>query len=213
MVPFQDDQRHRVFVPVYINGKGPFTFELDNGGHFIVTQETAAELGLTAHGSFASTGAGTEVHQAGYLPISELRVGNAVLSHQTAKVLPLSHNDRPGLPPRAGILGLEFFERLIVAIDHRNKTVTLRLISDRTAPHHGHALPITFDEDAPLTEGAYDGVSGIVMLDIGNASPTIVEHAWAARNNLVADLAKRHSQRLCQTVEGACQDRAVRPCR
>jgi hypothetical protein len=187
-VPFEDDQRHRLFVPVYLNGKGPFTFELDNGGHFIVTEETAAALGLKGQGSFASTGAGTEVRQASYLPIANLRVGNAVLAHQTAKVLPLSHNERPGLPPRAGLLGLEFFERFIVGIDHRKKTVTLRLFSDQTAPHLGRALPITFDEDAPLTDGGFDGAMGVVMLDIGNASPTIVEHFWAAQNHLVPQL-------------------------
>ena len=189
-VPFEDDGRHRVFVPVYLNGKGPFTFELDNGGHFILTEATAAELGLTAEGSFASTGAGTEVQRSGYVPIEQLRVGNAVVTHQTAKVLPLSHNDRPGLPPRAGILGLEFFERFIVSIDHRNKTVTLDLISARGGTHPGRALPITFDEDAPLTEGAYDGKRGVVMLDIGNASPTIVEHSWAAKHGLVPELSR-----------------------
>lgn len=188
VIPFEDDQRHRVYVPVYLNGKGPFTFELDNGGHFILTEATAAALGLKPRGSFASTGAGTDVHQAGYVPIDDLRVGSAVVRRQTAKVLPLSHNERPGLPPRAGILGLEFFERFIVAIDHRNKTVTLRLISDPAAPHQGRALPIVFDEDAPLTEGGYNGASGMVMLDIGNASPTIVEHFWAAQNDLVAGL-------------------------
>lgn len=201
VIPFEDDQRHRVFVPIYLDGKGPFTFELDNGGHFILTEATAAALGLKAQGSFASTGAGTQVRHAGYLAIDELKVGSAVVTHQTAKVLPLSHNDRPGLPPRAGILGLEFFERFIVAIDHRTKTVSLRLMSDRRHRFRGKPLPITFDEDAPLTAGGYDGAFGNVMLDIGNAGPTIVEHFWAARHGFVPALSAgrpRGSAKLSQ---------------
>ena len=30
-VPYEDDDRTRVDLPVYLDGKGPFLFELDNG--------------------------------------------------------------------------------------------------------------------------------------------------------------------------------------
>jgi hypothetical protein len=187
-IPFEDDNGHRVYLPVYLNGKGPFAFELDNGGHFIVTGETAKALGLTAQGSFASTGAGNDIRQAGYTKIAELRVGKAIVANQTAKVLPLSHNERPGLLPRAGILGLEFFERFIVGIDHRNKTVSLQLISDAPASHAGRPIRLLFDEDAPLVSGGYAGWSGNVMLDIGNAGSTIIEDYWAQQHGLRSKL-------------------------
>jgi hypothetical protein len=189
IIPYEDDNRRRIFLPVYLNGKGPFTFELDNGGHFILTKETAKDLGLSAQGSFASTGAGNAIHQSGYVLINRLKVGAAELVNQPAKVLALSHNERGGKPPRAGVLGLEFFERFIVGVDHRRKTLTLRRMSRASPVYPGRALPLLFDEDAPLVGGSYERVHGNVMLDIGNSDATIIEDDWAARHGLRAKLA------------------------
>jgi hypothetical protein len=188
-ISFEDDGRHRVLLPVYLNGKGPFAFELDNGGHFILTEETAAALGLAAEGSFTSTGAGNAVRHGGYARIARLRVGNAELLNQPAKVMALSHNDRDKSPPRAGILGLEFFERFVVAVDHRNKAVTLGPINDSPRTHPGRAIPLLFDEDAALAAGSFEGAKGNVMLDIGNAGPTIIEDYWAAQHGFKSKLA------------------------
>jgi len=188
-IPFEDDDRRRVFLPVYLNGKGPFVFELDNGGHFILTEETAAALGLTAEGSFTSTGAGNEVRHGGYARIAKLRVGMAEMVNQPAKIMTLSHNDRGKSPPRAGILGLEFFERFVVAVDHRNKTVTLSRIGGSPRSHPGRAIPLLFDQDAALAAGGFEGAKGNVMLDIGNAGPTIIEDFWAAQHGFRSRLA------------------------
>ncbi|HEV8407756.1 MAG TPA: aspartyl protease family protein, partial [Sphingomicrobium sp.] len=176
--------RRRIFLPLYLNGKGPFTFELDNGSHFILTEETAKALGLAAKGSFSSTGAGNQIATTGYVMVDKLRIGSAELVKQPAKVLALSHNDRGGSSPRAGILGLEFFERFVVGVDHRRKIVTLRLVKDPPSRHLGRAVPLLFDEDAPLVAGSYEGVPGMVMLDIGNAGATIVEDYWAGEHGL-----------------------------
>jgi hypothetical protein len=189
-VPFEDDGGRRVYLPVYLNRKGPFAFELDNGGHFILTPETASELGLAPQGTFASAGAGNALRQGGYVKLGAVRVGNAELVNQTAKVLPLSHNDRPGRQRRAGILGLEFFERFIVGVDHRNRTVTLSPMSDSAPTYPGRPLRLLFDEDAPLVTGAYEGVKGNFMLDIGNAGSTIIEDYWARRHGLTSRLMK-----------------------
>lgn len=190
-IAYEDDDRRRIFLPVYLDGKGPFTFELDNGAHFILTEATAQVLGLNPRGSFSSTGAGNEVHKTGYVTIGDLRVGDAQITNQPAKVLPLTHNERPnGMPPRAGILGLELFERFIVAIDHRDKKVTLYKMGDPAVPHRGHPVRLLFDEDAALAAGSYEGIAGNVMLDIGNAGATIIEDFWAAAHGLRANLSQ-----------------------
>ncbi len=50
-VAYEDDHRTRIYIPVYLNGKGPFTFELDSGGHFILAPQTVlARLGAHAIG-------------------------------------------------------------------------------------------------------------------------------------------------------------------
>jgi hypothetical protein len=180
-VPYEDDHRTRMYIPVFLNGKGPFAFELDSGGHFILAPKTVAGLGLTSQGAFSSTGAGDQVSKAGYVRINSVRIGTAEIADQAAKVLPLSDqvNDRVSKPPRAGILGLELFERFRVSIDRTKQTVTLEAPRANAPTRPWVALPITFDEDAPLVSGSFGGASGEFMIDTGDAGSTIVEQFWA----------------------------------
>jgi hypothetical protein len=193
-VGYEDDARARVYIPVTIDGKGPFTFELDSGGHLILTNETAAALHLSPQGRLSSTGS-TGVLTAGYVRLSEIRIGKAVLRNQPAKVLPLSpaSSDRGAHPPRAGIIGLELFERFVVGIDPRSKTVRLSLPL-RGARYPGKSLQLEFVEDAPLVRGSFRGSHGEFMLDTGNAGRTIIEHHWAAEHGLLDRL--RHGLKI-----------------
>jgi hypothetical protein len=190
-VPFDDDHRTRIYVPVMLNGKGPFTFELDNGGHNILTSETAAALGLARTGSFNSTGAGNAVSQAGIARVGRVQIGKAVITDEPFSVRDFSaaSNDRSPKPPRAGILGLELFERFVVAIDPRSKTVILSSFDTLDRPA-ARPIPLVFTEDAPLIEGSFHGRRGDFMLDTGNAGPTIIEQYWAAPLGLTAELSK-----------------------
>jgi hypothetical protein len=182
-VPYEDDHRTRIYLPVFLNGAGPFAFELDSGGHFILVPKTAAALGLSAEGAFSSTGAGSQVSKAGYLRINSVRIGAAEIVHQTAKVLPLrdSSNDRGSKPPRAGILGLELFERFRVSIDRTRQIVTLEAPRATAATRPWQALRLRFDEDAPLVSGAFAGADGEFMIDTGDAGATIIEQFWATQ--------------------------------
>ncbi|HEY4070218.1 MAG TPA: aspartyl protease family protein [Sphingomicrobium sp.] len=188
-VRFEDDHRTRIYIPVTINGKGPFLFELDNGGHDILTSSTAEALGLSGTGSFNSTGAGNAVSQSGIARVAEIRVGDAVVTNLPVTIRKFSpaSNDRSPNPPRAGILGLGLFERFVVAIDPVAKTVTLSPFGGAETPP-GAAIPLVFAEDAPLIEGSYAGHRGDFMLDTGNAGPTIMEDFWARPLGLAAAL-------------------------
>jgi hypothetical protein len=190
VVPFEDDHRTRVYVPVYLDGRGPFTFELDSGGHFILSEETAKAVGLSAQGTFNSTGAGNAVGHSGVVRVASLRVGDAEVLGLPAQVRALSAaaNDRGQAPPRAGILGLELFERFAVRIDQRGKIVGLRPLGRPGPPPRGAPLRLVFAEDAPLVTGSYRGVQGDFMLDTGNAGATIVEDFWARAHGLTGVL-------------------------
>lgn len=185
-IAYEDDHRTRIFVPVYVNGAGPFTFEVDAGGHFILAPDTLRTLGLVSQGSFSNTGAGEAISKAGYVRVQQIRIGEATIENLPAKILPLSSraNDRGGRPPRAGIIGLEFFERFTVALDRRAKTMTLTPRGEPYPPPKGVALPLIFTEDAALVAGAYQGFPGDFMLDTGNSGPTIIEQFWAEPNGL-----------------------------
>ena len=187
-VPFDDDHRTRIFMPVVLNGKGPFLFELDNGGHDILTKETADALGLAGAGSFNSSGAGNAVSKSGIARVAQVRIGDAVIKDQPFSIRDFgSSNDRSPNPPRAGILGLELFERFVVAIDPAAKSVTLTPLGS-TAQPAGAAVPLVFTEDAPLIAGTYRGHGGDFMLDTGNAGATIIEDYWARPLGLTAAL-------------------------
>jgi len=191
-VPYEDDGIGRIFVPVLIDGKGPCAFELDSGGHLILTGTAAGRLGLTGAGSFNGTGGGTGIVKQSIARLREIRIGNVVIRDQPAKIVPLSDasNDRGHRLPRAGILGLELFERFAVQLDRRSKTMTLTPLDRFPGARRGTALPISFIEDAPLTRGSFDGIAGLFELDSGDSGPAIVEDHWARQHGLVERLSR-----------------------
>jgi hypothetical protein len=188
-VPYEDDGGTRIYVPVFIDGKGPYAFEVDTGGHLIVGAELAQTLGLEAAGQFSNTGAGTAITQAGVAVTQEIRIGDAVIRRQPATVRPFANDRVTGKSPRVGLLGLELFERFALHIDRAKKEVTLTPL-EKFMGGSGTALPIRFIEDAPLTRGAYNGVHGDFEIDSGNAGPTIIEGYWAHEHALDIALAK-----------------------
>jgi hypothetical protein len=185
-VGYEDDGIGRIYIPVLINGQGPFAFEVDTGGHLIVTEQTAMSLHLSAAGSMSSSGGGSGVVHGGLVRTGEIRIGSAVIRNQVAKVLPLPEatNDRGSRLPRAGILGLELFERFVVQLDRTRKTLTLAPMTGGLGAPRGVALPLYFNEDAPMVQGTYAGVAGEFELDTGNAGPAIVEAYWARQHGL-----------------------------
>jgi hypothetical protein len=188
-VSYDDDGVARLYVPVFVNGKGPYAFEIDTGGHLIIGSELAATLGLDAAGSFSNSGAGTTLTRTGVAVHQEIRVGAAVLYRQVANVRPFSNDRGTGKPARAGLLGLELFERFAVQVDRAHKTITLTPLEKFTGGS-GTALPIRFIEDAPLTKGAYNGRPGEFEIDSGNAGPTIIEGYWAHQQGLDTSLSQ-----------------------
>ncbi len=185
-VAYEDDGIGRIFVPVFIDGQGPFAFEVDTGGHLVLSQQTAAVLHLRAAGRLSNTGAGTGIDHGGLVHTQEIRIGAAVMRNQVAKVRGLAEaaNDRGSRLPRAGIVGLELFERFVVQLDRIRRTFTLTPITSFDGAPRGISLPIHFDEDAPLVSGTFDGVAGDFELDSGDAGPAIVEGYWAAQRGL-----------------------------
>jgi hypothetical protein len=99
-------------------------------------------------------------------------------------------NDRGAKPPRAGILGLELFERFAVTLDRHAKTMTLTPLEAFTRKPHGVALPIRFTEDAPTTPGTFNGLPGDFELDSGDAGPAIIEGYWADQRGLGPQLSR-----------------------
>lgn len=179
----------QIVVRATLNGKGPFGFIVDTGGHNILTPAAASALGLTAVGQGQSGGAGEGTLPEQAVRVADLRIGAARLKDQYFSVIPFTWDtvERGPRTPLAGLLGLDIFERFIVRIDYRR--AVLDLIPNGTPiACTGEQLPIRFEDDSPEVEGTLDGVAGIVSIDTGNGGSTVVQGVWAARSGLAERL-------------------------
>jgi hypothetical protein len=178
-------------IEATLNGKGPFVFILDTGGHNIITPAVAAQLGLVAVGDGHSGGAGEGQQAEQDVRVARLAIGDAAMTDQHFYVIPLSYDtiERGSRPPLAGILGLEVFERFRVTIDYPRLSVALSPFSVPD-PCKGTRVPIHFDDDIPLADGRIDDVPGVVAVDTGNGGSTVVQGLWAQRVGLAEQLKK-----------------------
>ena len=184
-VPFQLLNNH-VILNAKVNGKGPFPFLLDSGGHDIVTPETLSALGLTSKGEAASGGAGEAKATNGYSRVDSLDVGGAVLTGQTVVTLDFSPLAVEGIE-LGGMLGLEFIERFIVRIDYGRRTITIMDPKKFGALEHrasGTAVPFVFYEHMPQVRGTFDGRPALFNIDTGSRSDVTMTRPFIERQNL-----------------------------
>lgn len=168
-VPFQLLNNH-VIVEARVNGRGPFPFLVDTGGHDIVTSSTVSALGLQEQGESQATGAGEKATTSGYATVERLQVGDAVLFRQTVTKLDFSPADVEGLQ-LGGMIGVEFFERFVVVIDYGARTLTLIDPAHFGAVDRAHAgtpIPLTFYSHMPQVVGSFDGREGKFNIDTGS---------------------------------------------
>ncbi len=175
-----------LLVDARIDGKGPFPFILDTGGHAILTPATAQALGLKSSGAGQSRGAGAGATQLSYTRVNSIELGKASIDDQSFLVMPMSPlvTDQGSKPPVAGILGLEIFERFAVTIDLDHKQLILQAFDAAKAPTGATASPIFFTDDMPLVYATLDGRRGMFGLDTGNSGPLMLFPQWAADNKL-----------------------------
>jgi hypothetical protein len=176
-------------IQARLNDQGPFEFILDTGGHDILTPAALQGLGLKAVGHAQSGGAGEATLDEQVARIDKVQIGSATLRDQFFAVLPLDYatTERDPHPPLAGIIGLELFERLIVRLDYRHAALTLFPAAQRPLCR-GVSVPLLWDDDMPLVEGAIDGQAGLIGVDTGNAGSTVVQGIWATQNGLASQL-------------------------
>jgi predicted aspartyl protease len=175
-----------IMFDVMLNGKGPFTFILDTGGHDILTPEAAKALSLTPQGSGASGGAGEGTLPQQYAHIDTLSIGGMMMKDQAFFVIPMGNNfaDRGAKPPLAGLLGLELFERMAITIDYVGRTMTFQPLAQYSHNGPGTAVPVSFTEDIPLVPATLEGHAGTFAIDTGNSNSLVVQHVWSDKVGL-----------------------------
>jgi hypothetical protein len=184
-VPFRLLNNH-VIVDVIVNGKGPFPFLLDTGGHDIITPATLAALDLASQGKTPSGGGGEGLATNGYAKVDRLDVGGAALVDQTVATLDFSPVTIEGIR-LGGMLGLEFMERFVVRIDYGARTATImdrRMFDANERKASGIAVPFTFYEHMPQVAGTFDGRPARFDIDTGSRSDVTLTSPFVQRAGL-----------------------------
>ena len=178
-----------LLVQASINGKPPLPFILDTGGHAILTDDAAKQLGLTSVGKGISTGSGPGSMTTAYTKVGHLTIGDADIRDQTFLVMPYPYSfyERGKREPIAGILGLEIFERFAVTFDYDRRQLILQPFDhgEPPAPGEGSSVPLRFTDDMPLASASLDDRQGMFGIDTGNSGYTLVFPQWAEREGLV----------------------------
>ncbi len=181
-----------VFIPLHVNGKGPYLFSLDTGSsNSIVASEVAAELAIGAGETFQSTGAGSDANTASRIGRLDFTLpGGVTRSTDEGALIAMS-----GLWPLIGKkfygeVGFDVFKPFVIQIDYERGFISL--YDPALYQYRGAApkLPARF-------YGAYDPqVEGELIapgrapipvrftLDTG-AGGTIVASPIVAKNNLL----------------------------
>jgi hypothetical protein len=165
-----------IIVNALIDGKGPFPFILDTGGHAILTPEAAHAVGVQSQGAGTSGGGGSGRVGVAFAFVHRLQIGHVVIPDQPFLVIPYGNDfsDRGEKRPLAGILGLEIFERLAVQIDYAHSTMTMTPSGSFAYHGSGVRIPIVFQDDMPIAMAAADDIAGWFGVDTGNSGSPVM---------------------------------------
>ena len=177
---------NHIYGQAKINGKGPFLFIFDTGGHNIVTPPIAKALSLEVEGSPTGGGAGEGAMEGGFAHIDRLEIGNAAVKDQLFVVFPLDKlSDIEGVP-LPGMVGYETFRRFVTRIDYGAGTVTLIDPKKFDPKDAGTPVGFTFNDHIPEVMGTFEGLPAKFDIDTGSRSELTLNKPFAEKNGLRA---------------------------
>jgi len=177
---------NHIYGEAMVNGKGPFTFIFDTGGHNILTPPIAKELGLKVQGNLPTGGAGEGVMEGGFVQGIDFEVGKAQVKNQISIVFPLDTLFVAEGFPMPGMVGYETFRRFVTRIDYGAHTLTLidpRKFDPKDA---GTPVKFTFNGSIPEVMGTVEGIPAKFDIDTGSRSELTITKPFAEKNNLKA---------------------------
>jgi hypothetical protein len=162
---------NRIFVPVMLEGKGPFRFILDTGGYGGISVETAKKIGAKLGNEVEGRGAGEAIVKAWETSVTETRVGGLVLKNQDYRVFDFSDMRHVfGSQVFDGIIGLPVFSRTVVRVDYARRTLTFTEPSKFDYRGGGAIIPFELERFLPIIRGEVDGTQVRLGLDTGDRS-------------------------------------------
>jgi hypothetical protein len=167
-VPFRLLNNH-IYLQATVDGKGPYTFILDTGGHTLLSPKIIKEAGLKAAGAAVGSGAGKGTVLSGFVQFHEIAIGGVKLHDQTAIAQNIYDKSIEGIPVD-GMVGFELIRRLVTQIDYGAKTLTFTDPAKFSPASVGTPVPFKFYDHLPQVAGSAGGVPGIFDIDTGSRS-------------------------------------------
>ncbi|MGD0144958.1 MAG: hypothetical protein ABSC92_17540, partial [Rhizomicrobium sp.] len=122
-VPFRLINNH-IYAEVDVNGKGPYLFIFDTGGHDNFTPTGAKAVAAQVVGQQEGGGAGNAVVDEGETRVKTLTIGAATISNQLFGVLDFDKPEVSGVDTD-GMVGVQVFRRFVTRFDYGARTITL----------------------------------------------------------------------------------------
>jgi predicted aspartyl protease len=174
---------HHIYIQGMVNGKGPYTFLVDTGGHTLLSPHVVADAGLTAEGSGVGSGVDPNTVTTAYAKVGEIRFGPMAFRDQTAIVIDIYDPAVEGIAVD-GMIGFELFRRTAVRIDYGARTITFADPARASFADAGTEIPFKFYDHRPQIEGEVAGVSGLFDIDTGSRTEVDVTSPTVARAGL-----------------------------
>ncbi|HKS53633.1 MAG TPA: aspartyl protease family protein [Steroidobacteraceae bacterium] len=181
-IPFRLLNNH-VYIEARVNGKGPYTFIVDTGGHTLLSPRVIKEAGLESVGATETSGSGEKTETSGFARYREIAVGKARLRDQVGFAIEIYDPSVEGIRVD-GMIGFEYFSRFAVRLDYGTLTMTTTDFAHFDAKDAGQAVPFKFYDHLPQVTGAIDGVPAVFDIDTGSRSEIDVTGPTVARHKL-----------------------------
>jgi Aspartyl protease/PDZ domain len=184
-VPFRLLNNH-IYVSTMVNGKGPYTFIVDTGGHCLISPQLVVELGLKIVGATAMSGAGAKTTAGGFTHVDEIALGGVRMRNQLGFAAPIYTPAVEGIRVE-GMVGFEMFRRFAIQIDYGREVM---IITDPTRfdpTGAGTAVSFVFYDHLPMVRGTLADLPARFDIDTGSRSelditgPFVTAHGLRAR--------------------------------
>ena len=183
---------HNIVIKVRINGSRPLSFVFDTGAEpTIVMSKVAKELGLTQVGVVSVGGAGEGKLEGSMILGAMMTIeGFKGFVGPIAGAIPLPTASSGLGQPIDGIVGTQFIQQYVIAVDYQAHTLTIHDPNTFDYKGTGESIPIEFYEANPTLSATVTPIGGQpltkrFMLDLGNAGALVLHRPFVDEQKLL----------------------------
>lgn len=182
-----DFVRNLIFLPVRVNGSRTFLFALDSSAATSsIDPERAARLDV----KLQATGTGADSSPASARDVLLELPGLQIPMTSLPELSRQKFSEQTG-QPSLGVLGKDFFDRVVIEVDYARQTVQLYDPSVFTYSGTGKSFPLSFAGDVPLLRAkaeisGHKTVDADFVLDTGLDSAIVFYRAFTDSERISA---------------------------